>query len=1559
MYKPAIPSLLLPLSLALLASSFAGLGCGEPDEQASLAEGERICRPDAQDLLAAPSVCADDLECPCGTFCDLGACVAQCTSTADCSGDLRCDSFGRCQSEEDFNRSGRRASNEAGELVLSESDFTIYSEDRSRTLRVGARYFPIQRVRLQAEEGLEISCEGAEFSQECLLEDLSVDSDSRREVVIRATDGLNFEEPARRVVRIFSQDQRRSITVGTRPDREQTSTTSGTPGIYRGYAWPEGSGFQSRFRQNEFTDAIRQLRIPVTIVVYPDEDARYRVAEFEDGLGLLFAEGSTVARFERSSGNPWEVSLPRDVFSSPSAGRETPILVRSQTESVNWRGPLLAIELRATFEGLIPEERAPYVDWKISTTLVEPFEEGEALVPPALTASVEGIHLNEWINSPLPLEEVVGDYFQWELNDFAAPHRYVMALLCNDYPGTPGGLSPAVAAMLGETLLERVPGIAHPAGQLACVNPDLTREATKVFELLNDSVLDVYSNLEGCFEDFQRGELARINGVLDRTAADCIDEPRFVKALTVALHADRARALGDGSASDFRSSALAHRLMQQWLSLHSFIGREFATIDTFNAIVPATEAVDLSVDRREVVDRIAYGFDFFLNPRIAASIAYLSTDLLRNPDYRSALFPGEDFPPQRTHDQTIGLPVALLQTYIEQLRTIGDFLEDVQYRRRELQEIEDTATEAIRQGFLLFSIAQGLYDELRVGGEPSWQAEWELVREQVGSQLTGVIQQLEDTREGVNPLGISDVDLPLYRIGDQQQTIQRFSAVSDFLVGTGPSDPSVAATMVNQARDALELSRQAWSENVIRDVEAQLGDDAQARRLESIQRKYGSQVNGLCGGTGFSSLEVLANADQIDGRTCFVEPQCRFEIGDYFERVSPTDVGLDLCVTALLRDRLGPSVTSNDAAMDEVLDQLAEIYQSRDGGIVTIFRDPLPLSGMQMEVAGPEGTLLEFDLFPSQLERATAQIPAETPIDFMEETQEICEAHRQHGESVRPSEIPDTCRTRNDCPIGFVCQAEECLPEEDRGNDDPACYSGALGEMALEVRSLATAVDIARSKLQEFSERYDNAMQSCMIQTMGNELRAETQSAHDRTMVILGGAKLMADSTAQLAKAGRQSAGIDSIFTFAATAVFAFGEALATIASQTLAFSMESLERSHGRTMAAIDAQVAQATCYNDAEMHLIGARSASLDLQRATQDLAQQLVAFDGLRGSVEGLLTAGLQELRTETERTRAPLDIDFWIDDRIDSYQRYMRAARRTVYLAVMAVEYEYQFSSAERAFTLAAETPDDLERVLTNLRAFTMTGSIRGANPGELLAVVSLRDHLLQLADRKDLPDGFYEMSASEQFRAILTSSRYAVYKDGVYRGQEIPFQLAPMGQQGLGSYQGIPLLAGTDCAERLWSANLSLHGQDLYRGDQPSFSRVVLKKRNTFFSQWCGEPGDENPHQLASTRPSRNLFLDPYAREESTTPVTIGFSGGDETDAFSNARISAYFNVPRQVMEEESYTQGQSRELAGRGLYGDYAIFFPAEILSREGSTGLVLDNLEDIYLRVDYVSVAR
>jgi hypothetical protein len=202
-------------------------------------------------------------------------------------------------------------------------------------------------------------------------------------------------------------------------------------------------------------------------------------------------------------------------------------------------------------------------------------------------------------------------------------------------------------------------------------------------------------------------------------------------------------------------------------------------------------------------------------------------------------------------------------------------------------------------------------------------------------------------------------------------------------------------------------------------------------------------------------------------------------------------------------------------------------------------------------------------------------------------------------------------------------------------------------------------------------------------------------------------------------------------------------------------------------------------------------------------------------------------------------------------------------------------------------------------------------------------------------------------------------------NGNYLGQQIPFSLAPLGAPGFGqkNTQGISIFAGTSCAERIWSVFAAVEGTgDLFEGSTTTpFVQINLLKSNTFYSQWCGSPSpDGTPFQKSTVNPSLNLFEDP---EAGAPGQTAGFGTGSNNNSYTPARLDAYFNVSATDLAQQAYANGQDNELATRGLYGDYALFLPAAELSMPGpagpSAGLQLDAVDDILLRIDYVSVAK
>jgi hypothetical protein len=392
-----------------------------------------------------------------------------------------------------------------------------------------------------------------------------------------------------------------------------------------------------------------------------------------------------------------------------------------------------------------------------------------------------------------------------------------------------------------------------------------------------------------------------------------------------------------------------------------------------------------------------------------------------------------------------------------------------------------------------------------------------------------------------------------------------------------------------------------------------------------------------------------------------------------------------------------------------------------------------------------------------------------------------------------------------------------------------------------------------------------------------------------------------------------------------------------------------------------------QALCFEEAEMFLVGADTQSKRIERAQLDLIHALVQMRNAQEQLEHLISEGRRRYLSESKRIHTSLFHDTWEDlwgmaqeeygQALRDHKRYMRLAQRLVYLAVRAVEYEFQhYSDETRKSVLRATDPADLEDVLDDLRSVIDTNLVNGQRPETLHEEFSLKQHLLQLASHREWTGGFHVLSETERLRLVLSSPRYAYYdRDGTYRGQLIPFSVMPLGVIGLGEPGTIALLTGSDCAERIWSVNATLHGLDLMDDDSTNI-RMDLFHRNTFFSQWCVEPGEDQPDmQNTSVRPARNLLRDPVWGALSSDP---GVSVRDQSD-YAKTRIQSYFNVASEVFQEDDYDDGASEELAGRGLYGEYALFFPAEQLAMEGSDGLHLERVEDILIRFDYVSVAK
>lgn len=574
--------------------------------------------------------------------------------------------------------------------------------------------------------------------------------------------------------------------------------------------------------------------------------------------------------------------------------------------------------------------------------------------------------------------------------------------------------------------------------------------------------------------------------------------------------------------------------------------------------------------------------------------------------------------------------------------------------------------------------------------------------------------------------------------------------------------------------------------------------------------------------------------------------------------------------------------------------------------------------------------------------------------------------------------------------------------------DDGSCFRGSLGQSVLNVRSLTIAVQTANEQFDSLFNQYDIAMQTCNIQHAAADDLATAQGHHNRTMTGLRSAKFALDTVALAANTVRDCLNTSTIAAGGAllsaggSVTVAVGScvsgaigAVATGLSNGLQLGMTETEQSHAVFSQDISDRAAYRACVNDAGQFLTGARAATLAVAQARQDMLAAMYSFNQDVGAAQAAFDEGNMRLATVRDRQNTPPEFDDPLDLNVQTYRRQMRVARRVTFLAVRAVEYELQASLEAENGAIVAESPADLQVVLEQLRLTAATRRVQGSAPAETLTILSLRDHLLQLQDTSAASASEQTLTPTQRFRNVLQSEQYAVRNAaGVYLGQGIPFAIGPVGRQGTGAAQGISLLAGSDCAERVWSVNFSVLGVDtgaqplVVGNDERTFIRLEVHKSNSFYSQWCDAARTD--YQTASFRPAVNLFQEPGVSGNITAGGTVSSSSDN---SLTRARVRAHINVSREDFETSAYVEGSSAELAGRGLYGSYVLFIPAGSISTTGTTGatvadagttlrtdagttaatagdagtaatrstpgLNLGLVNDILLRLDYVSVAR
>jgi len=1101
---------------------------------------------------------------------------------------------------------------------------------------------------------------------------------------------------------------------------------------------------------------------------------------------------------------------------------------------------------------------------------------------------------------------------------------------------TPDAAATTVAS-LASSELGATPGAISQ--ELACASGG--RSAAIDLDLANDSGAGATAEeaLSKCFADLARlreappSVGAKTGGQALSTVfgegSGCLAPGRFLTAVTQSLAADRSNE--PVNPTHLASSAYGQRLLGRWLDLHAYLATELVERDKVAEVLRKEGAANAPPSAASGLEVSLGAWDLLFLPRVARALDQAPAEVLASPDYRERL----GITPRPQDDQQMGLAAKIFSTLASQ----GQLL-DVALERAALQ-YDTTSIDEVRKFLPRFlaagALAHGL-EQRAAAHEPqyAWQDRFVRSEKRAAPLLSQAIARADGILEGRNPLGIEDVDLPLYFLADKSTGPGgRFAAVSDFLLGTGPDSPAWAPSLVKQAQAALTEARTGYENENDRQFRAALAAQQFQLFIDNVAYDYDVSLRSYCGPTTAS----LVSDPSFNASKCFhaSTPGCATSVPDYSARWRADDVKANLC----LGSRLSADKSSaRDYASPATQEFVARCWDPSPGSLPI---EVVPCGDMSCATCTNAGVTKSVPLTLGTWNRRDGAREGAPQLPLL-----IAACERETKGRVS---VP-------------VPPASKPLAE---------CVNGSLGEAALATHTAAREVEIARQELADFNERYAIAVRSCQLLDDKNQKLKNVRAKFDQDISGLIAARAAADSAASAAHAlegcfATMAGASDTTPWGAIKGAVATGVACAAggvaaaaeITGHGLSAAIENAQRNHDSNVAEIEGKAEVDICFNDARQELVGMRGAALRIEQAVQDMQAAHTFFQNELLTAQILHDEGIAYVSDlEASRLSGPTGYP-WTNEPVNRYAQSMRLARRATYLAVRAVEYEFQASLTDRAAVLAASTPDELATLLSHLWSTAGTRTIGGNRPSDLHVVLSLRDDVFRLGDTSSAPPSERPQNAATRFRELLQEHQYAEYDaSGKYLGQRIPFTLAPLGAIGLPA-DGIPIYATTDCAERLWSVNASVIGNDIYSGSSTTFARIDLLKQNTFFSQWCGDAPPNDPFQVASVRPARNLFREPDLAP--TVAASQGIEQGDRL--YSRARVQAFFNVDRAALEDPTYMNGETSELAGRGLYGEYALFIPASLIAQEAAggnytTGVVLDRVEDILLRLDYVSVAR
>ena len=368
-----------------------------------------------------------------------------------------------------------------------------------------------------------------------------------------------------------------------------------------------------------------------------------------------------------------------------------------------------------------------------------------------------------------------------------------------------------------------------------------------------------------------------------------------------------------------------------------------------------------------------------------------------------------------------------------------------------------------------------------------------------------------------------------------------------------------------------------------------------------------------------------------------------------------------------------------------------------------------------------------------------------------------------------------------DVDMCFVNDTIEC--HADVGDPiteiDPTCYRGQIGASLLDMRTASFAYQSAFQSFEAGRANADAAERLCVWK----EMDAFGCTAADRDGLTGVVCPPGHQGTLQLTKDYNQARnGWEKFHTYT-SAISGFITAVSTgnpgailgASDLSMKYFLDKMERDHALVLAERAAQADIVVCWNQAEQYSRAIASAGAAADQALSQFQAASLGYANARAEADQLVLEAPVVVARERDRAILPIAFHYWVPEYAARAERLLERARRYVYLALRAVEYDTQDSYVDertgyplRSAVLGATMADQLVDQVAKLRAQTVNHVPRsGKNPSLLHLTFDLGAQFF------GLPEGSSELG--QQLAAHL---RPAYSTTGEYLGLAFRFSLVP-------------------------------------------------------------------------------------------------------------------------------------------------------------------------------------